>query len=121
MKCPYCKKIFKREVEGVLEALEYSCPSHCDLVGYVTVACPDCGKIFYKRGVYLDYARELLEFMPQVPVYVGFEYPAKDEFEERETGFRLNCETRVLTITDEDLIIKILAIAEKQKKEKENG
>lgn len=53
--CPFCSEELPQDLQGVLEAFYKKCPSGCDAKHLVSISCPSCERVFWKKWVKTRY------------------------------------------------------------------
>ncbi len=61
MKCVFCNKNLPEIVQASIEAIGVWCPSGCDSAVRVAVRCPHCGRVIYRKLIYIEYAYSTLK------------------------------------------------------------
>ena len=55
LRCRKCRKPYPEKVQGICEAIIYSCPSGCDDEAYFYATCPACGEKTPIKSVWEPY------------------------------------------------------------------
>jgi len=54
--CPFCNNELPPIVEGAIEAIGRWCPSGCDSTIRVSVRCPSCKRVIYRKEITFPYS-----------------------------------------------------------------